>query len=131
MTDWNPKTEALIREIGDFIDAQLRDVVDPRASSLGTSARVAFNIKSKGVPLFRRAEKELGLDLKKDWEGGLKGLVALCEQNGSDAGAKICKVIPVARQLADEFGFGLHKEPPGKLEALRLLKQIKKKGIRF
>lgn len=131
MAEWSQKTEQLIREIGDFLDTNIRDVVNPKASTLATSARVAFNAKSKGVPLFKRLRDELGIDIRKDWEGGLKSLADLCEANGSDAGDKIKKVLPVAKQLFDEFGFGVHTAPPGKLEAMKMLKKIKKKGIDF
>lgn len=131
MTAWCPKTEQLIRDIGDFLDDNIRDVVNPKASTIATSARVAFNAKAKGVPLFRRLKDDLGIDIRKDWEGGLKQLADLCAVNGSDAGDKIRKVLPVAKQLSDEFGFGLHAAPPGKLEAMKILKKIKKKGIDY
>ncbi|MEZ0260970.1 MAG: hypothetical protein ACAH80_08170 [Alphaproteobacteria bacterium] len=130
MADWTPENEKLIRELGDFMDKQMRDVLDPKASTLGTSSRVAFNFASHGMGLFKRAEAQLGMD-RKDPHGALQKLVDLCEANGSDAAAKIKKVMPIAKQLADEFGFGPDSHEMGKLEQLRVLKKIKNKGIKY
>jgi hypothetical protein len=130
MTDWTPENEKLIRELGDFMDKQMRDVLDPKASTLGTSSRVAFNFASHGASLFKRAEAQLGLD-RHDPHGSAQKLIDLCEKNGSDAAVKLKKVLPVAKQLADEFGFGPQSHEMGKLEQLRILKKIKNKGIKY
>ena len=131
MPKWTPETEKLISDIGDFIDKQMRDVVDPSASTLGTSSRVAFNVASTGKGLFQRAVTELEVDLKTHWEDSMKKIIDLAESNGSHAADKIKKAMPVAKQLADEFGFTPDNREMGKLQMMGLLKQIKKKNIKY
>jgi hypothetical protein len=129
MTEWNPKNEQLIRDIGDFVDKQMRDILDPNVSTPATIKHL-FNARATGMHLFERATKELGLDLKGDWEGSTKHIIDLCEQNGSDAADKIKKIIPVAQRLADEFGFGPDTKM-GKIQQVMVLGKIKKKNIKF
>jgi hypothetical protein len=127
--EWNPSNEKLIRDIGDFIDKQVRDILDPNVSTPATITRL-FNARSTGEALFNRATKELGLDFKGDIEGAAKTIIETCEKNGSDAAAKIKKAVPVAKQLADEFGLGPDSKV-SKWKAPILLAKVKKKGIKY
>ena len=130
MTEWNPKTEQLIRDLSDYIDAQFRDIIDPKASTMGTSSRVAFRHASTGRNLLERARDELGMK-PETWDADCERVIQLCKGNGSNAADKLEKIVPVVKQLSKEFGLGPTSEPPGKLEQLKRLKQVKKKGIKL
>ena len=129
MTEWNPKTEQLIRDVSDFVDKMLREVVDP---NIGTATTIAhlFNERATAKSMYERAESELGIDLKKDWQGSIKKVIDLADANGSNAADKLKKVLPVAKQLADEFDFGPDTKM-GKIKQVWTLNKIKKKGITF
>jgi len=129
MTEWNPKTEQLIRDVSDFVDKMMRDIVDP---NIGTAATImhVFNEASTAKNLYQRAESELGINLKQDWQGSIKKVIDLAEANNSNAADKLKKILPVAKQLADEFGFGPDTKM-GKIKQVMTLNKIKKKGITF
>ncbi|MDE1152337.1 MAG: hypothetical protein PW788_07355 [Micavibrio sp.] len=130
MTEWTPKVEQLIRDVGDYLEAQMKDLIDPAAGALGTSSRMAFRHASNGQRLMDRAANELGCNLS-DWNGSLQKVVELAEANNSDAAAKIKRVLPLAKRIADEFGIGEQSAGMGKLEQFQKLKQVKKKGYRL
>ena len=129
MVEWTPKTEQLIRDVSDFVDKQFRTVLDPEIGVTSTIARL-FNAKSTGEHLFKRAINELEIDLSADPEHSLKKVIDLAEANGSDAADKLKRAAPVAKQLAEEFGFGPDTKM-GKLQQLSTLNKIKKKGIKY
>ena len=130
MTEWNPKTEQLIRELSDYIDTQFRDIIDSKASTLGTSSRLAFRHASTGAKLMERARDELGM--KPDsWDADCARIIQLCKDNGSNAADKLEKIVPVVKQLSKEFGLGPGNMEAGKLEQMKRLKQVKKKGIKL
>jgi len=130
MTEWTPKVEQLIRDIGDYLEAQMKDLIDPSAGALGTSSRMAFRHASTGQRLMDRAEAELDCSLS-DWNGTLQKVIDLAEANNSDAAAKIKRVLPLAKRIADEFGIGAHSSGMGKIEQFQKLKQVKKKGYKL
>ena len=130
MTEWNPKTEQLIRDLSDYIDTQFRDIIDSKASTLGTSSRLAFRHASTGAKLMERAQNELGM--KPDsWDADCARIIQLCKDNASNAADKLEKIVPVVKQLSKEFGLGPGNMEAGKLEQMKRLKQVKKKGIKL
>lgn len=130
MPQWNARTEQLIRDVGDYLDAQMRDLIDPKAGTIGTSTRMAFRHASKGQYLMDRAQAELGCKLE-DWNNSLQAVIDLAEANGSNAADKIKTVLPLAKKIADEFGIGEHSANMGKFEQLQKLKEVKRKGYRL
>lgn len=130
MTEWNPKTEQLIRDLSDYIDTQFRDIIDPKASTLGTSSRCAFRHASTGVKLLERAKNELGVKAE-SWDADCERIIKLAKDNGSNAANKLEKVYPVVKQLSKEFGLGPGNMEGGKLEQMKRLKQVKKKGLKI
>jgi hypothetical protein len=130
MTEWNPKTEQLIRDLSDYIDTQFRDIIDSKASTLGTSSRLAFRHASTGQKLMERARDELGM--KPDtWDADCERIIKLCKDNASNAADKLEKIVPVVKQLSKEFGLGPSDAGAGKLEQMKRLKAVKKKGIKL
>ncbi len=130
MTEWNPDTEKLIRDLSDYIDTQFRDIIDPKASTLGTSSRLAFRHASTGARLLDRAQKELGMK-PETWDEDCARVIKLCKDNNSNAADKLEKIVPVVKQLSKEFGLGPGNVEAGKLEQMKRLKQVKKKGIKL
>jgi hypothetical protein len=130
MTEWNPKTEQLIRDLSDYIDTQFRDIIDSKASTLGTSSRLAFRHASTGAKLLERAQSELGMK-PETWDADCDRVIKLCKDNGSNAADKLEKIVPVVKQLSKEFGLGPQDAGAGKLEQMKRLKAVKKKGIKF
>jgi hypothetical protein len=130
MTEWNPKTEQLIRDLSDYIDLQFRDIIDPKASTLGTSSRLAFRHASTGAKLMERAQSELGMK-PETWDADVERVIKLAKDNGSNAADKMEKIVPVVKQLSKEFGLGPGNVHAGKLEQMKRLKQVKKKGIKL
>lgn len=130
MTEWNPKTEQLIRDLSDYVDAQMRDIIDPKASTLGTSSRCAFRHASTGAKLLQRAHDELGMG-PATWDADCERIIALAKENGSNAADKLAKIVPIAKQLSKEFGLGPNDVEASKFEQLKRLKQVKKKGIKL
>lgn len=130
MTEWTPKTEQLIRDLSDYIDIQFRDIIDTKASTFGTTSRLAFRHASHGAKLMERAQTELGVT-KETWDADVDRLIKLCKENGSNAADKLEKIVPVVKQLSKEFGLGPSNIEAGKLEQMKRLKQVKKKGIKL
>jgi hypothetical protein len=122
MTEWNPKIEMLIRELGDYTERQMKDLLKSDAPVTGTALRCVFRGVSTGIPLKRRLQKE-GLVFN-NWLDGLQSLVELSEKNGSNAAEKIKKALPVAEKLNDEF-----KTVPGGV--LKKIKYAKCKGLSY
>ncbi|MEZ0224523.1 MAG: hypothetical protein ACAH83_08220 [Alphaproteobacteria bacterium] len=100
MTEWNPETEKLIRDLGDYLDKQMKDMLNPRASAAGTALRSVFRAVAVGKPLKRRMNKA-GLT-SVDYMKAMHATVELAEANSSDAGEKIKKILPVMEKLARE-----------------------------
>ena len=130
MTQWTPKVEQLIRDIGDYLEDQMRDLIDQKAGVIGTSSRMAFRHASKGARLIDRAQTELGCNIN-DPDNSVQAVIDLAEANGSDAAAKIKKVLPLVKEIAKDFGLGTGDTNMGKLEQLQKLKAVKKKGYKL
>ena len=130
MIQWTPKVEQLIRDIGDYLEDQMRDLIDQKSGVIGTSSRMAFRHASKGSRLLDRAQTELNCNIN-DPDNSVQAVIDLAEANGSDAAAKIKKVLPLAKQIATEFGLGANDANMGKLEQLQKLKAVKNKGYQL
>lgn len=129
MTEWNPKTEKLIRDVSDFVYKMTGELLDPNVGTASTIKHL-FNERAAAKSLYDRATSELGIDLRNDWQGSIKKVIDLAEANNSDAADKLKKVLPVAKQLVDEFGFGPDTEM-GYLKQVMTLNKIKKKNIKL
>src|ERR1700722_14950093 len=130
MTEWNEKNEKLIRDFGDFVDKLARTAMDPETGTMKTLTSL-FMMKSTGEKLVKSLISDLGCEFDKDWSGALDKVIKLAEDNNSDAAAKIKKILPQAKLLAQEFGIGPGSEKMGKLEQLSKLKELKKRNIKF
>ncbi len=129
MTEWNPKTEQLIREASEFAFKTFSEVLDPNIGTARTITHL-FNQRAAAEDIYGRVTNELGVDLRKDWQGGIKKIIALADANNSDAADKLKKIVPVAQQLVDEFGFTPDTKM-GPIKATMTLNKIKKKGYKL
>jgi hypothetical protein len=121
---WSPALERSIRDLGDYVERQMKDLLNPAASVTGTSLRVAFRGVVQGMPLMDEACTEAGIRFA-GWMGSLKALSDMAEENGSDAAAKIRKALPVAEQLTAAFTTENARGIRGKV------KLAKSKGIEY
>lgn len=124
MTEWTPKLEALIREVGEYTETQMKDLLNPKASTAASAMRIVFRGVASGQSLMKKTCSEAGWEFKMNWMGDLKKLVEIAEQNGSDAGEKIKKALPIADQLSKEYtanGGGILKQ----------VKTAKQKNIQY
>lgn len=103
MATWNPDMEPHLRKLGDYLETQIKDLLDPSTSVTGTSMRIMFRTMASGMRAIDHACDKAGMDFSGDWLGDLKTLCDLAEKNGSDAAAKIRKALPVAEELTDLF----------------------------
>ncbi len=130
MHDWNPKVEKLIRDLGDYLDTQMKDLLNPRASMTGSALRTAFRAATAGKPLKRRMKEE-GL-ASKDYKKAMQDLVDLAEQNSSNAADKIKRILPVLDRLERESGPELKDVKGGWLKQMKAAKKFfKGKGISY
>jgi hypothetical protein len=103
MPSWNPDMEPHLRKLGDYLETQINDLLDPKTSVTGTSMRILFRTLSTGMRAIDHACDKAGMDFTGDWLGDLKTLCDLAEKNGSKSAEKIRKALPVAEELSDLF----------------------------
>jgi len=101
MTQWTPQIEKLIREVGEKIDKQMKNFVNPKKGNVSTFLRCIFNGKSVQAAL-AKASKEAGLEYK-GWSQAQQNLIELAAQNNSDAADKIKKWAAVSDDIAAQF----------------------------
>ena len=128
MTDWTPEIEALIRKLGDFIDQQMRDLLDYKSSAWGSALRIAFNVATTGKPLVQKTCKAAGIEYNGDILDAMKKIVAVADQNKSDAADKIKKALPYGEEFA--VGFDQTATTP-KFEDIKKVKEIKSRKIDY
>jgi hypothetical protein len=125
MAAWNRALENTIRALGDYVENQMNDLVNPKASAAMTSLRMAFRSVARGLPLMHNACVRAGRKFNGDWIGDLRALTDLAEANHSDAAAKIRKALPLASEMIESF----RKEKATSILAMTRL--AKKKGIQY
>lgn len=126
MTQWNPKLEQLIREVGDYTEKQMKDLLDPKTAATVSALRITFRGFTKGLPAMKKTCAEAGLDFENyDWLNKLQKLAEIAEQNDSDAAEKIKKALPIAHHLERIF------EQTGNDGALSRIKAAKQQNIKY
>ncbi|MFA6992858.1 MAG: hypothetical protein WC269_06355 [Candidatus Gracilibacteria bacterium] len=103
MTEFTPKLEKLIREIGDYSETQMKDLLNPKAHPAASALRIAFRAVVDGEPLMKQAFTEAGWGYQQNWIPNLQKLVDIAEQNGSNAADQIKKSLPIATTLTAEY----------------------------
>src|SRR5690349_16024608 len=106
---WGGDLEGEIRELGDYVEKQMKDLLNPKASVTGSALRIAFRAvvgTQMRDSIFRREGldyTDFGLKPRHGWMEDLQTLVDLAEANKSDAADKIKKALPVAKELTEAF----------------------------
>lgn len=103
MAQWTPELEERIRKVGDYVEKQMKDLLNPAAGVTGTSLRVAFRGATTGMVRMGDACMEAGIDFRGDWMRDLQKLCDIADANKSDAADKIKKALPIAAQLTTDF----------------------------
>lgn len=122
MTDWNKKTEKIIRDLGDHNEKMMKDLLNPKTTVTGSMLRIVFRAAVRGKLLKRRVHAA-GMT-RRDPLAAMQAMVDLAEKNGSDAGEKLKKALPVMKKVeADLAG--------AKGGFFKRFKELKKKGYTF
>jgi hypothetical protein len=100
MAKWTPKLEKLVEKLGDYNEAQMKSLLNPKVPAPASALRIAFRAVTQGEPTMKKAFKEAGWEYQQNWMGNLQKLSDLADQNGSDAAAKIKKTLPLARKIS-------------------------------
>ena len=110
MLKWSNELEHEIRDLGDYVEKQMKDLLNPKASVTGSALRIVFRAVAEGKPLLdniKRFENDSDDFLinrpRNNWLADLKMLADLADANGSNAADKIKKALPVANELTDAF----------------------------
>jgi hypothetical protein len=103
MSQWTPELEQLISDLGYYVETQMKDLLDTRASAAASTARIMFRGVSTGHPLMKKTCKKAGFEFSGNWLGDLQKLADLAEKNNSAAADKIRKALPVATKLTADF----------------------------
>ncbi|MBI3441852.1 MAG: hypothetical protein HY052_08670 [Proteobacteria bacterium] len=133
MATWTPELEKLIRAVGEYAETQMKDILNPKASVIGTTLRALFRaVASDGGKLVPKACRQAGYEFKGPGFSDLQGLVDLAEQNDSTAAEKIKKVISTQQKLTEAY----HKDPsikgtPTPADIFRRVKVGKRQGIQY
>lgn len=101
MAEYTPELDRLISAYGDFFETQLKDMLNPKSNAVTSTLRIAFRMRTKGVPLRDKIFAKTGWDVAGETEKHLAALVELAEQNGSSAGQKIKAALPVFKKMAE------------------------------
>lgn len=133
MTEWTPKLEKLIRNVGDYVETQLKDLVDPKATTAATALRMFFRAAATGAPLLKQTYKEADLPQHGSTrsmrvDNRLQALVEIAEKNGSDAASKIKRGIAVVEQMKKSASTAGKATLP---DVLRRIRQAKQQNIKF
>jgi hypothetical protein len=99
MAKYTPELDRLISAYGDFFEAQLKDMLNPKTNAVTSTLRIAFRMKTTGVPLRDKIFAKTGWDVANETEQHLTALVEMAEQNGSKAGEKLKAALPVYIQM--------------------------------
>lgn len=126
MTQWTPKLEKLIRELGEYTEKQMRDLLNPEAAATLSALRITFRGFTRGLPAMKKTCAEAGLDFENyDWLSKLQKLAEIADQNNSDAADKIKKALPIANQLEQIF------KQTGNNDPLSRIKTAKQQNIKY
>jgi hypothetical protein len=98
MTQWTPELEGLIRKVGEAMDKQMKDLVNPEKSVLGSGLRAAFRGRGGIHPLLKQVCNEAGVDFNPD--STMRALIKLCEENNSDAASNLKKWVGPYEEIA-------------------------------
>lgn len=121
MPRFTPKLDGLIRSYGDFMEAQLKDMMNPDMGSLKTALRIGFRTRTKGIPLRNKIHAATGWDIAADPEKHLTALVELAERHGSTAAQKLKAAMPAFTKMMSSLD-----NLPEKTGLLKGMRQAKK-----
>jgi hypothetical protein len=123
--------ESHIRDLGDYVEKQMKDLLDTKKGVTGSALRIAFRavVGTQIMDSIMRYESmdytNFGLKPREGWLKDLQRVVDYAEANNSDAAEKIKKALPIATELTKEFG-------EQKVNGIRAkIKYAKAKGINY
>ena len=123
MPAYTPKLDGLIRAYGEFFEAQLKDMLNPNTNAVTSALRLAFRTKTKGEPLRDKIHDATGWDVCANPEKCIPDLIALADQNASDAAQKLKNAMPVYTKMMEAMEKDLPKET-GVVKGVRYVKKL-------
>jgi hypothetical protein len=99
MTEWTPKLEGLIREMGEIETRNAEDMTNPDLSIFGSAARVTLRTFIKSMPIISKLRSELQLPKIDQVTDDL--LIELAKENGSDAVDKLKAVVAFREEVKE------------------------------
>ncbi|MEZ0262556.1 MAG: hypothetical protein ACAH80_16245 [Alphaproteobacteria bacterium] len=103
MTVWNKDLEDKIRKVGDYAEAQVKDLLDPKTPARRSVLRVLFRAVTQGVPAMKKAAVAAGWKFTNHWVPDMMTLADIAERNCSDAAEKIRKALPYVDDFVQTF----------------------------
>jgi len=103
MVQWNKEIESLVSKLGEYVDIQMKILLDTRIGVTKSASKIVFNFAAKGTPLMNETCKKLGINFKGNWKQTLKTIIKVAEENDSLAAEKIKKAIPLVDKLENIF----------------------------
>ena len=103
MAKWDKDLETLISKLGDYVDIQMKILLDVKSGAKTSATKIAFNFAVKGKPLMDETCRKLGFKFKGIWKADFEEIIKLAEENNSPAADKIKKALPVVKQLEKIF----------------------------
>jgi hypothetical protein len=126
MAEYTPELDRLISAYGDFFEKQLKDMLNPKQNAVSSTLRIAFRMKTTGVPLRDKIYAKTGWDVANETEKHLAALVDMAEQNGSKAGEKLKAALPVYLQMTQALD-----HLPEDTSIIKGIRQAKKLKLAF
>lgn len=127
MPAYTPKLDGLIRAYGEFFEAQLKDMLDPKTNAVASSLRLAFRTKTRGEPLRDKIHAETGWDVCANPEKCIPDMIALAEQNNSSAAQKLKSAMPVYTKMME----ALEKDLPENTGVVKGVRHAKKLNLAY
>jgi hypothetical protein len=110
MAKWSNELETEIRDLGEYVDKQMKDLLNPEAGVNGSALRIAFRHAFEGKQRLDNILRydsidytNMGLNPRHSWTEDLKMLSDLADENMSTAGEKIKKALAVVPVLEEAF----------------------------
>ncbi|TAL27882.1 MAG: hypothetical protein EPN97_16095 [Alphaproteobacteria bacterium] len=126
MAEYTPELDKLISDYGNFFEKQLKDMLNPKTNAVASTLRIAFRMKTTGVPLRDKIFAKTGWDVANETEKHLAALVEMAEQNGSRSGDKLKAALPVYIQMTQAL-----EHLPDDTSIIKGIRHAKKLNLAF
>ena len=121
MTTWTPQLEKDIAQYSKAYDVMMREALSPARGTQMAALRTIFYAMVRVQPSFERICKQLGVDSKIDQDKTIEKIIALADENKSNAADLLKKSYPVAQAIHSKVQKSPKKSFLGGLKIARSL----------